>query len=131
MKIRENLSSFLMDEQSVISEEWSANPLRKEFELAYGTILRKDNRPIFYMTNEKLFNRFCWCEFMRVMAQMEIEFTDANEVKELFRKFGIDTRSDDVWEMYMGGNDLLCNYSFQVNMNSDSPLLMAVRAYVK
>ena len=129
--IREKLSSFLRNEQSVMSDEWSCSPLRKENEMAYGTIQQKDRLHHFALTNRKLLEHRRWCEFMRIMAQMEVEFTNPDEVRRLFLQAGIDTREGNILEMYMEDDDLLCTYSFQVDLDYNSPLFMSVHAYVK
>lgn len=129
--IRENLSSYPVNEQLAFNSFELSSPLTPQSEMAFGTLPKRMNRREFTVVNKDLINRNRWCEFLKTIEQLTVEFSDAEEIGRLFQRMGVDTRTGDIWEMYLARDDLFCDYRFQVNLEKDAPFFVKILAYAK
>lgn len=129
--IRENLSSYPANEQLAFNSFEARSTLTPKSEMAFGTMPKRMNRRAFTIVNKELINQHRWCEFLRTIEQLTVEFSDAEEIGRLFQRMGVDTRTGNTWEMYLERDDLFCDYRFQVNLEKDAPFFVKVLAYAK
>lgn len=117
--------------------DYVADEAKQHKLLAIGSMLPKLDR--FSCTITKYGAKYigkdkakCYTEFLDVMAQMRISFTDPNNesFKSFFTVNGVDTRHDNIWEMYLMDPQLRCDYVVQCHMN-DPEKVASVLAYVK
>lgn len=129
--IREHLSPYIISEQFAFDSFESRSALEERDQFGYGTLPRRMDRQNWEITNKKLLTRWRYVELMRILNQVTIEFEDPNELCQLFTRIGVNTRSGEIYELYLEQDDLLCNYCFQVNLEHDAPFFVKVLAFVK
>lgn len=129
--IRENLSPHIISEQLSFDSFKSRSALEKRDQFGYGTLPRRMDRQNWEITNKSLLTRWRYMELMRMLNQVTVEFQDPGELSRLFQKMGVNTHTEDIYEMYLERDDLLCNYCFQVNVAQDAPFFVKVLAFIK
>lgn len=130
VEVRRHLTPYPASQQLAFDSFETRSALEKKYQMGYGIVDKGLVRHVFWLSNIKLFTPACWLEMLNVMSSMTIEFEGANEIRNMFRSRGVDTRIDDTWEMYLEREDLLCNYSIQVKMNADQDFIK-VHAFAK
>lgn len=133
ISIRKNLSGTISGEQFAISTFEAPKYLQKQDQMSYARLPKEMRhcREWWKIVNENLVKRDRYHEFLKVIAQTRLEFTDPHEIAKFFLKMGVDTRTDNIWEMYLEQDDLLCNYCFQVNLSENAPFFVEIKAFIK
>lgn len=131
--LKDQLSNTISGEQFAISTFETPIYLQEKDQMSYALLTKKMKKGPEYwaITNEKLVKRDRFCEFLRIITQALTEFTEPYEVSRFFQHSGVDTRTGNLWEMYLEQENLLCNYCFQVNLAEDAPFFMRIKAFVK
>lgn len=100
--------------------------IRQEHLMGFCTLPRCLVAPQYHVTHKDLLNKDRWVEMMDVAGQIPVEFDSPNAVKQFFMRMGMDSRSDDTYEMYLEGENLNCDYCVQVSMaeeQKDAPFI--------
>lgn len=129
--IRENLSPHIISEQFALDSFESGSALEERDQFGYGTLPRKMDHQAWQITNKNLLTRWRYMELMHMLNQVTVEFEESNELLRLFARMGVNTRSGNIYELYLEQDNLLCNYCFQVNLEHDTPFFVKVLAFVK
>lgn len=129
--IRESLTAYPASQQLAFDSFEICSALTAKNQMAFGTMPRQMKRREYTVTNKELITQFRWCEFLRMMEQISVEFSEPDEIGKLFRSMGVDTRTGNTWEMYLERDDLFCDYRFQVNLDLDAPFFVKILAYAK
>lgn len=128
--IRENLSPHIISEQFALDSFESGSALEERDQFGYGTLPRKMDHQAWQITNKNLLTRWRYMELMRMLNQVTVEFEESNELSRLFARMGVNTRSGNIYELYLEQDNLHCNYCFQVNLEHDAPFFVKVLAFV-
>ena len=129
--IREKLTAHPASEQLAFDSFESRSALEKNDQFGYGVLPRRMDRQNCQVTNMSLLNRWRFVELMRMLNQVTVEFQDPGELSQMFQRMGVNTRTGDIYELYLESDDLLCNYCFQVNLERDASFFVKVIAFVK
>lgn len=128
--VRNNLTTYMLNEQ--LSLDSSANPnLDTKTQMAYGALSRDMVRLTWDTVNKPLVSKDRWVEFLDVLCQLKADFSSADEIRRFFYSMGVDTRTGDIYEMYLSMDNLACDYCVQVDLGKDEPFFVKLKAYVK
>lgn len=130
VEVRKHLTPYPASQQLAFDSFETRSALEHKYEMGHGIVDKGLDRHVFWLTNIKLFTPVRWMEMLNVMRSMTIEFEGATEIRNLFRSYGVDTRTDDAWEMYLEREVLLSNYCIRVKMNADQDFI-EVHAFAK
>ena len=132
-KIRECLTNFISGEQFAIRTFEAPPQLRDKDQMCYALLPKQMHncREWWETVNKDLIQRDRYHEFLKVISQTKLEFDNPYEIARIFQKMGVDTREDNIWEMYLEQENLLCNYCFQVNLSDNAPFFVKIKAFVK
>ena len=135
-----NLLSRYADLKCLFGDAYASEMMLKQNIIAEGSIYRyrKLNRTHFRLTDlgAKISGKDqsrSFTEFLDVLGEMRVSFTDASEMKQFFRQNGMDTRHDGVYEMYISGySDMLCDYVIRCKtLETNEEQFLWVYAYHK
>lgn len=131
LEVRKYLTAYPASQQLSFDSFESKSALLEKDQMAYGTMPKRMDRLQYTITNKNLLNRKRMGELLDIMSQIVIEFEGPTEISQMFQKMGIDTRANNIWEMYLEKSNLLCNYCLQVNLSNDAPFFLRVQAFAK
>lgn len=129
--IRESLTSYPANEQFAFATFEAPPALAEKDQMACGIFMERMNRNELIVSNKNLINQNRLCEFMRILKQSRVEFKDLEDAKSFFRRVGVDTRTNGIYEMYLEQDELFCNYCFQISTAPDAPFCLRIKAYTK